>query len=274
MPNKPENIEIIQNIFNTASDTFDNPVLSFWNRFGSNTVENLDLKVGDRTLDVCCGSGASAIPAAQEVGSTGKVIGVDLADSLLDLARQKAIKQGLENIEFRCSDFTELGYPDNHFDAIACIFGIFFVDDMQAALRELLRMLHPSGKLAITSWGNNVFEPGNSFFKQTVQAVHPDLFNKCPPWEAIKTPQTLTDLILSAGATEVEIITESTIHPLTQPDDWWTIMLGGGFRGVIEKLEPGTRAKVYQQNIDYLRDQNITALDIDIMYAIVSKAEH
>ncbi|AFY37396.1 Methyltransferase type 11 [[Leptolyngbya] sp. PCC 7376] len=271
MPSKKELTEEIQSIFNTAADTFDHPTLSFWNRFGQNTVDNLALKEGDRVLDVCSGSGASAMPAAEKVGSTGKVISVDLANSLLDLARQKATQQGLDNIEFRCGDFTELGYPDNHFDAIICVFGIFFVDDMQAALRELLRMLRPGGKLVITSWGNNVFEPGNSLFKQTVRAVNQNFFAKPLPWESIKTPQSLEKLLLSADATQIEIISESIAHPLNKPEDWWTMMLGGGFRGVIEKLDPEIRQTIYRQNIDYLRDHNVTALDIDVMYAIARK---
>jgi ubiquinone/menaquinone biosynthesis C-methylase UbiE len=48
-------------IFNAASDNFDAPVMSFWNYFGQQTIDRVLLKPGDRVLDVCCGSGASAI---------------------------------------------------------------------------------------------------------------------------------------------------------------------------------------------------------------------
>ena len=66
---------------------YDHPANTFWSRYGGRSVERLRLSPGQRVLDVCCGSGASAIPAAETVGSTGSVVGVDLAENLLALAR-------------------------------------------------------------------------------------------------------------------------------------------------------------------------------------------
>jgi len=60
-------------------------------------------------LDLCCGAGASAFPAARAVGPAGQVLGIDLAAPLLDLARRGAARQGLANIEFRQGDATSTG---------------------------------------------------------------------------------------------------------------------------------------------------------------------
>ena len=81
--------------YNAAADFFDAPALSFWNRIGLRTVERMALAPGACVLDACCGSGASAIPAAQAVGAGGRLLGVDLAENLLRLARMKALKLGL-----------------------------------------------------------------------------------------------------------------------------------------------------------------------------------
>src|SRR6185436_20213571 len=81
--------------YNAASDFYDHAANTFWTRFGRRTVERLELTPGARVLDVCCGSGASAIPAAEAVGPTGSVLGVDLAQKLLALARAKAGARGL-----------------------------------------------------------------------------------------------------------------------------------------------------------------------------------
>lgn len=81
--------------YNAASDFFDHPVNSFWNRFGQETVDRLGLTAGQSVLDVCCGTGASAIPAARYVGSEGSVLGVDLAENLIALAQAKASREGL-----------------------------------------------------------------------------------------------------------------------------------------------------------------------------------
>lgn len=97
--------------------------------------KRLDLSPGAQVLDVCCGSGASAIPSAETVGPNGFVLGVDLAENLLELARRKAGQRGLNNVEFRTGDLLDLKLPESGFDAVVCVFGIFFVPDMSAAVR-------------------------------------------------------------------------------------------------------------------------------------------
>src|SRR5215468_4324376 len=85
--------------YNAAADFFDASPLSFWDYFGRRTIELASLSSDSRVLDVCCGTGASALPAAEAVGPKGSVIGIDLARQLLDLARTKAIQRRLSNIK-------------------------------------------------------------------------------------------------------------------------------------------------------------------------------
>ena len=205
MISKEEAIARTTATYNSAADYFDAPPLSFWNRFGQKTIDRLSLRAGDRILDVCCGTGASAIPAAKCVGSTGTVLGIDLSENLLDLARTKAQDLGLENIEFQMGDFENLGYKSESFDAIVCVFGIFFVPDMVAAVRELWRMVRPGGKLAITSWGKNVFEPANQVFWKAIETERPDLYKHFTPWERISDPTSLKALLQAGKATQVEV---------------------------------------------------------------------
>jgi ubiquinone/menaquinone biosynthesis C-methylase UbiE len=269
--NKEEAIQKSTITFNAAADYFDAPALSFWNRFGRNTVDRLQLQVGAKVLDVCCGSGASAIPAAVKVGNTGSVLGADLANSLLDLARQKSQQQGLTNIEFRCGDFTNLGLPSASFDAIICVFGIFFVPDMEAAVAELWRMLRPGGKLAITSWGTRVFEPANQTFWNAIQAERPELYKQYTPWYRIGDPESLKALLESGGATNVEVFSETDSHNLATPEDWWTMVMGGGIRGTVDQLDSETKERVRSVNMQFLRDHHIHTLDSDVLYAIAQK---
>src|SRR5437762_8074286 len=74
---------------------------AFWAYFGRRTIELASLRIGWQVLDVCCGTGASALPTAEAVGPTGNVIGVDLAKELLELARRTAVQQrlGLPELE-------------------------------------------------------------------------------------------------------------------------------------------------------------------------------
>lgn len=117
---------------------------------------------GAHVLDVGCGTGASALPAAEVVGPDGFVLGVDLSARLLDRARTKTAMCGLTNVEFRLADMTTRGFPDGRFDAVVSVNSIFFVPDMEGLVRELWRMVRPGGKLAVTTWGPRIFEPAYS----------------------------------------------------------------------------------------------------------------
>jgi SAM-dependent methyltransferase len=86
-----------------------------------------------------CGSGASAIPAAEIVGPDGFVLGVDLAEGLLAMSRAKASSRGLGNVEFHAGDMLDLGLPAHDFDAVICVFGIFFSRRGVASARKRSR---------------------------------------------------------------------------------------------------------------------------------------
>ena len=161
--------------YNAAADYFDHPISSFWHRFGRRTVERLVLREGETILDACCGSGGSALPAAEAVGPEGKVIAVDLAEALVGLGKAKARERDLANLEFKTGDMLALGYPDASFDVVVCVFGIFFVPDMVAATKELWRMVRPNGRLALTTWGPDLFEPANGAFWEAIREERPDL---------------------------------------------------------------------------------------------------
>jgi ubiquinone/menaquinone biosynthesis C-methylase UbiE len=258
--------------YNAASDYFDNPVSSFWRRFGRQTVERLALQSGQNVLDVCCGSGGSAIPAAEFVGPAGKVIATDIADRLVELGRAKAAAKGLSNLEFRTDDMLALGYPDASFDAVICVFGIFFVPDMVLATKELWRMVHPGGRLAITTWGPKLFEPGNTAFWDAIGKVRPDLVGGFSPWERISEPTSLRKMFLESGIGSVEISEEAGHHSLSCPEDWWAIAMGSGYRGTIEKLAPISFSRVKKLNLESLKQMKAAAIETNVLYAVATKS--
>jgi SAM-dependent methyltransferase len=96
--------------YNPAADFCNHLVNTFWERYGQRTVSRLQPKAGARILDVCCGRGASAIPAAKAVGSNGFILGVDLAEKQIEFAKTRARDLGLENIEFQVADMPELNW--------------------------------------------------------------------------------------------------------------------------------------------------------------------
>lgn len=252
--------------YNAAADFFDHPANTFWERFGQRTIELLDLKEGERVLDVCCGSGASAIPAAPAVGPTGSVVGVDLAENLLELARTKARKHSLTNVQFESGDMTALRFADDSFDAVVCVFGVFFVPEMEVALRELTRVLRPSGRMAITTWGPRLFEPVNTVFWNAVQEVRPELYKGFNPWDRICNEEGLRALLAEGGLTGIEVTSETGLQPLDKPEDWWAMVLGSGYRGTVAQLTESERERIKNANFEFIIQSKIKSVEANVLY--------
>ena len=261
------------NTYNSASDHYDDAVNSFWQRFGQRTIERLALPRGARVLDVCCGSGASAIPAAGAVGGTGSVIGLDLAEKLLALARAKVQRQGLSNIEFRIGDMLDLDFPDHYFDAVVCVFGIFFVPNMHDAARELWRLVAPGGRLAVTTWGPRFFEPANSVFWDSVRKVRPELYKGFNPWDRVSDPELLRSLLKDPSANAADVVIEYGTHAFESPEDWWTMLIGSGYRGTIDLLDAGDREQVRLEALEFIRTSGVREVEANVIYAIATRPE-
>jgi ubiquinone/menaquinone biosynthesis C-methylase UbiE len=259
--------------YNAAADFFDASPLSFWDYFGRRTIELASLPSGSRVLDVCCGTGASALPAAEAVGQTGAVIGVDLAKELLELARAKAIQRRLRNIEFEVGDMLSLRFSVASFDAAVCVFGIFFVPDMSKAVSELWSRIRPGGKLVVTTWGPNFCKPANDAFWRSIKNVRPDLHKGFNPWDRIDSPASLRGIFDQARIASPNITREDRLHPINSAEDWWTIVLGSGYRGTIEQLDLAERQKVQEANLAFIRDEKISAIETNVLYALAAKPQ-
>jgi ubiquinone/menaquinone biosynthesis C-methylase UbiE len=257
--------------YNLAADHFDEAPLGFWARAGERTISLAGLAPGHRVLDVCCGSGATAIPAAEAVGPFGTVLGVDLAESLLQLARGKAAAAGLGNVEFRAADIETLKFPEASCDAVVCQFGIFFLEDMEAALGRLWSFVAPGGALAVTTWGPRVWEPAMGAFHRLVLAERPDLHQPHRPWDRISTPDQLRQLFVAAGAAEPDVVVEEAVQALATPGDFWTILAGSGTRGTIEAMGPEAAARVRGELLHVMESTGVKGIETNMLYAVARK---
>jgi hypothetical protein len=154
---------------------------------------------------------------------------------------------------------------------VVSVFSIFFVPDMTRQVRELWRMVRPGGRLAITTWGPRMFEPGTAAWWHAVRTVRPDLVPAESPWERLTDPRGLRSLLEGAGVAGAEIDAESSSQSLRTPDDWWTIVLGSGFRWTVEQLAPEHVAQVRAANLAQLRRADIRAVETNAITAIARK---
>jgi SAM-dependent methyltransferase len=184
----------------------------------------------------------------------------------------KAGPRGLRNIEFRVGDLLDLRLPEAQFDAVVCVFGIFFVPDMAGAIRALWKVVRPGGKLAITTWGPRFFEPATSAFWNSVREVRPDLYKGFNPWDRISDPHSLNSLLFEGGVPDAEVVAEAGEHSIPSPEAWWSAVLGSGYRGTLEQLDAETHEQVRNANLEFIRKTGIRAVEANVVYAVATKS--
>src|SRR6185369_11554241 len=130
-------------------------------------IERLHLQPGAKVLDVACGSGNLALPAAR---AGAIVTGVDIAPNLIKQARENAEREGLK-IQFDEGDAEALPYDDASFDAVVTMFGAMFAPRPELVASELKRVCRPGGFIAMANWTPNGFI--GQMFKITSSLVPP-----------------------------------------------------------------------------------------------------
>lgn len=117
-------------------------------------VEAAGVSNGQRVLDVACGTGAVARAAAERTGHAGSVVGLDLNDGMLTVARRIR-----PDLEWRPGDAALLPFPDASFDVVLCQAALMFFPDVEQALREMARVVTPDGVVAVQVWDRREDQP-------------------------------------------------------------------------------------------------------------------
>ncbi|AQW48866.1 class I SAM-dependent methyltransferase [Streptomyces violaceusniger] len=187
-------------------------------------------RAGERVLDACCGSGASALPAARAVGAAGHVDAVDMAGALLDQGRAEADRQGLGHLRFHRGDVTAWR-ADAPYDLVQCCYGVFFFPDMDAGTRHLVDLLRPGGRIALSTWVGGGMDSMVRRAREAASAVRP-----LPAPPTAPDPRTRVDSadglaawLRSFGLVDVAVHRVDYRVPLLG-DDAWMFLLGAAPR--------------------------------------------
>lgn len=139
------------NKFSPGWRKWDDFTMAFLKPMGDEIIRLINPQNTDAVLDVAAGTGEPGLTIAALV-KDGKVIITDLAEGMLQVARDHAAQKGITNIETVACDVCELPFEDASFDAVSCRFGFMFFPDMLLAAQEMLRVLKPGGRLATSVW--------------------------------------------------------------------------------------------------------------------------
>jgi ubiquinone/menaquinone biosynthesis C-methylase UbiE len=168
------------NKFSPGWKKWNDLMMDFLKPVGDEIIRSINPKGTDVVLDIAAGTGEPGLTIATMLKG-GKVIITDLSEDMLEIAKEHAKERGINNIETRACDVSELPFADNTFDAISCRFGFMFFPDMLLATKEMVRVLKPGGRIAVAVW--NVPEK-NFWVTVTGGTINRNMQLPVPPPEA------------------------------------------------------------------------------------------
>ncbi len=181
------------------------PIFAPW---AARLIEMSGVHEGDQVLDVACGTGIVARHAASRVGSSGSVVGLDINEGMLTVARETAADiQSL--IEWQQGDATDLPFPDEQFDIVCCQQALQFFDEPVAAVEEMQRVLTPGGCVTLSVWRPLDYQPAYVALAEALEAYIGDdagnmMRSPFPTWDR----EDLRTLFRDAGSDDVSVTIE------------------------------------------------------------------
>ena len=174
------------------------------------------LQPGHHVLDVACGTGVLAREAARRVVPTGSVVGIDINDGMLAVARRTA-----PDIDWREGAAEELPLEASSFDAVVSQFGLMFFTDRRAALTQMARVLRPRGCMAVAVWASLEQTPGYAAMTALIRRLFGEAAaNALRAPYALGDPEILAPLFADIGMTDVRVATVAGEARFPSLDAW------------------------------------------------------
>jgi SAM-dependent methyltransferase len=203
---------------------------------------------GERVLELACGPGGAGLAAAERVGPDGEVVLSDAVSEMTAIAAARAAALGLRNVSSLDLDIESIEQPDASYDVVLCREGLMFATDHAAAAREIVRVLRPGGRAAITVWGPRERNP---WLGLVFEAVSEQMGAPVPP-PGVPTPFSLGDvagldaLLNGSGLSDVRVTELPTPLRAGGFEEWWarTSALAGPLAKILAALPDEAKSEL------------------------------
>ncbi len=234
----------VSGVFGRAAITYGQVGPAFFAHFGRRLVAHAQIPSGARVLDVATGRGAVLIPALEAVGAGGHVVGIDLAEPMLqETAKALAALKLPTNFELKRMDAEHLEFPEASFDCVLCGFAIFFFPQLDRAMSEFRRVLKPNGRLCVSTW-DKMGDDRWRWFNEIVNRHLPPQPqpDSVPPAKAAPKPvfgtvDGLKAILEAAGFQNVQVAEEAAEFVYSSNEEYWSTVWSHGKRDVLEQME-------------------------------------
>jgi ubiquinone/menaquinone biosynthesis C-methylase UbiE len=223
-------------------------------RFGmpvsARMLEHLGLQPGQTVLELAAGPGDTGFMAAELVRPGGRLISSDGAQEMVEVARERAAAQGIDNVEFKVLELEWIDLETASVDAVLCRWGLMFAPDPGAALQEMRRVLRPGGRVALAVWDSPDRNPWATIATRAlVELGHvPPPDPAAPGMFVLGDAERLRMLLQGAG------FGEARVEPVEVERDW-----PGAEEYVAETLELSVPFAETRERLDDQQWDRVTA---------------
>ena len=203
-----------------------------------------DLRPGERDLDVACGTGLIARLAAERVGASGTVTGLDLSPDMIEVARASSPS----TITWNVGDAESLPFPDHAYDVVLCQMGLMFMQDRHAAVAEMQRVTAPGGRVVVNTPG--VIQPPFALMEQAlVDHISADLGGFVRAVFSMHDPEGLASLLRDAGLVDVTAATSTATLNVGAPADFLWQYINLTPMGPVVAHAPATAQEAMERHV-------------------------
>lgn len=189
-------------------------------QFSDEALHQLELKPGEKVLDVATGTGAFSLAAARQGGD---VLATDFAEGMINRLQQRIDSEGLDNIQAQVMDGQNLQLEEDSHHVAASIVGVIFFPDIAKGFAELKRVLKPQGRCAVVCWSDPAKFEMMTYLKRAIEIAAPDfeMPTQTPVWARLSGSEQLETEMTSAGFKNVGVTNMTGKLMMDSPQNFW-----------------------------------------------------